>query len=192
MTISPTKAPMTILIIAIVVILAWAAWTWNRLTALRAAMHAAWASVDALLKRRADLIPNLVAVVKGAMDFESDTLQRVVDARGAALSANGPADRATAEQQLTGTVSQLFAVVERYPELKANAQILALQQELAETESDIASARRYYNAVVRDLNIMRETFPNLLVAGPMGFGAGEYFQLDDGDRAVPRTTLDRA
>lgn len=183
---------MTILIIVVIVVLAWAGWTWNRLTALRAAMRAAWASIDALLKRRTDLIPNLVAVVKGAMDFESETLQRVVEARGAALGAKGPADRATAEQQLTGTVSQLFAVVERYPELKANTQILSLQNELAETESDIASARRYYNAVVRDLNIMRETFPNLLVAGPMGFVAGEYFQLDDGDRAVPRANLDRS
>ncbi|MEO5824457.1 MAG: LemA family protein [Gemmatimonadales bacterium] len=183
---------MNILIIVVIVILIRVAWTWNRLTSLRAAMHAAWASVDALLKRRADLIPNLVAVVKGAMDFESDTLQRVVEARGAALGANGRSDRATAEQQLTGTVSQLFAMVERYPELKANAQILALQHELAETESDIASARRYYNAVVRDLNIMRETFPNLLVAGPMGFVAGEYFQLDDGDRAVPQANLNRS
>jgi len=182
---------MTILIIVAVVALSWAAWTWNRLTALRAAMHAAWASVDALLKRRADLIPNLVAVVKGAMDFESDTLQRVVEARGAALGAHGPTDRAVAEQQLAGTVSHLFAVVERYPTLKANAQILVLQQELSETESDIASARRYYNAVVRDLNIMRETFPNVLVAGPMGFAPGEYFQLDEGDRAVPQAALDR-
>ncbi len=109
---------MTLLIILAVAVLAWAAWTWNRLTALRAAMHAAWASVDALLKRRTDLIPNLVAVVKGAMDFESDTLQRVVEARGAALGASAPADRATAERELAGTVNQLFAVVERYPELQ--------------------------------------------------------------------------
>jgi len=168
----------------------WLVWTWNRLVAMRARMRAAWASVDALLKRRSDLIPNLVAVVKGAMDFESGTLERVVSARGAAMGATGTADRAQAESALAGTVRHLFAVVERYPELKANHQILALQKELAETESDIASARRYYNAVVRDMNIMRETFPNLLVAGPLGFVPGEYFELDDGDRAVPHTDLE--
>lgn len=168
----------------------WLVWTWNRLVAMRARMRAAWASVDALLKRRADLIPNLVAVVKGAMDFEAGTLERVVSARGAAMGASGPADRAVAEAALAGTVRHLFAVVERYPELKANNQILALQKELAETESDIANARRYYNAVVRDMNIMCETFPNLLVAEPLGFGPGEYFELDDGDRAVPSTALE--
>jgi LemA protein len=169
----------------------WLAWTWNRLVALRAAMRAAWASVDALLKRRTDLIPNLVAVVKGAMDFEAGTLERVVTARSQALGATAPGERAAAESQLAGTVRQLFAVVERYPELKANTQILSLQRELAETESDIASARRYYNAVVRDLNIMRESFPNVLVANALGFAAGEYFELDDGDRAVPSTALER-
>lgn len=170
----------------------WLAWTWNRLVALRAAMRAAWASVDALLKRRADLIPNLVEVVRGAMDFEAGTLERVVTARSQALGATAPAERAAAESQLAGTVRQLFAVVERYPELKANTQILSLQHELAETESDIASARRYYNAVVRDLNIMRESFPNVLVANALGFAPGEYFELDDGDRAVPSAAVGRA
>ena len=170
----------------------WAMWTWNRLIALRAAMRAAWASTDALLKRRADLIPNLVPVVKGGMSYEAGTLERVVEARNAAMRAGGPAERAGAEEELTGTVRQLFAVVERYPELKANTQVLELQKELSETESDIASARRYFNAVVRDYNIMRERFPNLLVAGPFGFTAGEYFELDDGDRAVPTTSLNRS
>ncbi len=181
-----------LLVVLVGAAITWLAWTWNRLTAMRARMRAAWASVDALLKRRADLIPNLVAVVKGAMDFEAGTLERVVSARGAAMGATGAADRAQAEAALTGTVRQLFAVVERYPELKANTQILALQKELGETESDIANARRYYNAVVRDMNIMRETFPNMLVAGPLGFVPGEYFELDDGDRVVPTTSLERS
>ena len=167
----------------------WCMWTWNRLVALRAAMRAAWASTDALLKRRADLIPNLVAVVKGGMSYEAGTLERVVEARNATTRAGGLAARAGAEEELTGTVHQLFAVVERYPDLKANTQVLELQQELSETESDIASARRYFNAVVRDYNTMRERFPNLLVAGPFGFTPGEYFEIDDGDRAVPDSSL---
>ncbi len=169
----------------------WVMWTWNRLVNLRAAMGAAWASIDALLKRRTDLIPNLVGVVKGAMSYEAGTLERVVEARNAAVTAGPPGERAAAEEALTGTVRQLFAVVERYPELKANSQILKLQQELSDTESDIASARRYYNAVVRDYNIMRESFPNLLVASRLGFVPGEYFDIDDGDRAVPTAALDR-
>ncbi|HRX19012.1 MAG: LemA family protein [Gemmatimonadales bacterium] len=179
-----------LLVLALGAALVWLAWTWNRLVALRAAMRAAWASVDALLKRRADLIPNLVEVVRGAMDFEAGTLERVVSARSQALGATDRGDRAAAESQLAGTVRHLFAVVERYPELKANTQILSLQRELAETESDIASARRYYNAVVRDLNIMREQFPNVLVANALGFAPGEYFELADGDRAVPSTALE--
>jgi LemA protein len=179
-----------VLLVILFALPVWVMWTWNRLINLRAAMGAAWASIDALLKRRSDLIPNLVAVVKGAMDYEAGTLERVVEARNAAVRAGPPADRASAEEALTGTVRQLFAVVERYPELKANSQILELQRELAETESDIASARRYYNAVVRDYNIMRERFPNLLVAGSLGFVPGQYFEIDDGDRAVPGTALD--
>ena len=167
----------------------WVMVTWNRLVNLRAAMGAAWASIDALLKRRTDLIPNLVAVVKGAMDYEAGTLERVVEARNTAMAAGPPGERAAAEEALTGTVRQLFAVVERYPELKANSQILELQRELSETESDIASARRYFNAVVRDYNIARERFPALLIAGTLGFVAGEYFDIDDGDRAVPGTAL---
>jgi LemA protein len=170
----------------------WVMWTWNRLVSLRAAMAAAWASIDALLKRRTDLIPNLVAVVKGAMDYEAGTLERVVEARNTAVAAHRPGERAAAEEALTGTVRQLFAVVERYPELKANSQILELQRELSETESDIASARRYFNAVVRDYNIMQEQFPTRLVAGPLGFATGEYFDIDDADREVPRTALENS
>lgn len=178
--------PAAVLVVGLV----WLAWTWNRLVAMRARLRAAWAGVETLLKRRADLIPNLVAVVQGAMAFERETLERVVSARTVALGATTPTDRAAAEQALAATVRQLFAVVERYPELRSNSQILGLQQELSSTESDIAHARRYYNAVVRDFNILRETFPNLLIAGSLGFHAGEYFSLDDADRTVPVTHLD--
>ena len=179
----------TILILLAIAILVWLAWTWNRLVALRAAMQAAWASVDALLKRRSDLIPNLVSLVKGTMTYEADTLTRIVEARGTALGAHSVTERSAAESQVTQQMRHLLALVEQYPELRANENVLRLQHQLTETENDIASARRYYNAVVRDLNIMRETFPNVLVANALGFRAGEYFKVDDEERDVPETAL---
>lgn len=194
---SHTREPMTsnfgiFILVVLAVAAIWLAWIWNRLVALRAAVRAAWASVDALLKRRANLIPNLVAVVKGAMEYESGTLERITAERTHASGAEKPAERAAIEEQLAGTVRQLFAVVERYPDLKANAQILSLQDELSSTETDIASARRYYNAVVRDFNILRETFPTVLVAAPLGFKPAEYFELsDEAERSVPSANLDR-
>ena len=179
----------TILIALAVALVAWLAWTWNRLVALRAAMQAAWASVDALLKRRSDLIPNLVSLVKGTMNYEADTLTRIVEARGTALGAHTLPERAAAESQVTNQMRHLLALVEQYPELRANENVLRLQLQLTETEDEIASARRYYNAVVRDLNIMRETFPNVLVASMLGFREGEYFSAEDGERTLPATSL---
>jgi LemA protein len=158
----------TLLILVGIAVLGLLAWTWNRLIALRAARDAAWASIDALLKRRTDLVPQLVTLVKGAMTYESDTLTRITEARGDAEGAR-----------------RLIAVVEQYPELKANAQILRLQEQLTETENDIASARRYFNAVVRDYNIYRESFPTMLVASLLGFTPATYFEVDDEERAVP-------
>ncbi len=182
-----------ILLTLLLVVVVWLAWTWNRLVALRAAIKAAWASVDALLKRRAELIPNLVAVVKGYMDYEADTLKQVTHARTSAqAAAEMPGDvaaRARAEQLLTGSVRHLLALVESYPDLKANQTILKFQDQLTETEDDIASARRYYNAVVRDYNILRETFPTMLVAGTFGFREAVYFEIADDDRALPTSKL---
>ena len=174
----------------VVLAVGWLAWTYNRLVGLRNRLRAAWGDVDALLKRRADLIPNLVEAVKGYVGHESRTLSRVTSARSNALMAGGAPEntggRAHAENQLTSGVRQLFAVVENYPDLKASATFLQLQSQLAETENDIASGRRYYNAVVRDFNTLRETFPNLLIAGPLGFDAGEYFELADlAERETP-------
>lgn len=178
-----------LLIVLVLGSVVWLAWTWNRLVALRAATQAAWASIDALLKRRSDLIPNLVALVKGTMSYEADTLTRIVEARGSALGAHSVAERAAAESQVTQQVRQLMLLVEQYPELRANENVLRLQHQLTETEDDLASARRYYNAVVRDLNIMRETFPNVLVASALGFREGEYFSADDDERGLPSTSL---
>jgi LemA protein len=157
-------------------------------------MRAAWASVDALLKRRADLIPNLVELVRGYMGHEQGTLNAVTEARNEALSAGGkPSDntsRAHAENLLTSGVRQIFALAEAYPELKASENVLALQGQLTDTENDIASARRYYNAVVRDFNTLRESFPTLLVAGTLGFQPGKFFELTDiSERNAPATNL---
>ncbi len=180
------------IIVVLGLLLVWLAWTWNRLVALRASMQAAWASIDALLKRRSDLIPQLVAVVRGTMDYEVTTLTEVTEARAGAAAADGIAERERAEQRLEGSVRQLIALVESYPALRANESALKFQQQLTETENDIAMARRYYNAVVRDLNILRETFPTVLVANAFGFKAGTYFELDhDGERAVPSGALER-
>jgi LemA protein len=186
--------PATILLVLAVLVVLWLGWTFNRLVGLRNRMRAAWASVDALLKRRADLVPNLVEVVRGYMGHEQRTLAAVTAARTDALSAGGqPSDttgRAHAENVLTSGVRQLLAVAEAYPDLKASDTILKLQQQLADTENDIASARRYYNAVVRDFNTLRESFPALLVANALGFRAGDYFELSDiAERDAPATNL---
>jgi LemA protein len=183
---------MTPFIVVLGLLLVWLAWTWNRLVALRAAMQAAWASIDALLKRRADLIPQLVAVVRGTMDYEATTLTEVTEARAGAAAAEGIAERERAEQRLEGSVRQLIALVESYPELRANESALKFQQQLTDTENDIAMARRYYNAVVRDYNVLQETVPTAFVARPLGFTPGTYFELDhDGERAVPSGSLER-
>jgi LemA protein len=189
---------MTFVIVLVVAVLiaGWLAMTFNRLVAMRNRMRGAWADVDTLLKRRADLIPNLVQSVRGYMDHEEGTLQRVTEARARAASAgSGPenaAARAEAENALTAGLRQLFALAESYPDLKANQNVLDLQHQLGETENDVASARRYYNAVVRDFNTLRETFPNVLIAAPFGFRPGEFFELSDvAQREVPKVDLGR-
>jgi LemA protein len=189
-------APVIIVLIAVLAA-AWLAVTFNRLVSLRNRMRAAWADVDTLLKRRADLIPNLVGAVRGYMEYEQGTLVRLTDARASALRAGGAPGstegRAQAENALTSGLRQLFAVVERYPDLKANQNILDLQRQLSETENDIASARRYYNAVVRDFNTLRETFPTVLVAAPFGFQPAQYFELADvAEREAPSVDLEKA
>lgn len=178
----------------VIVIAGWVAWSFNRLVALRNRLRAAWGNVDVLLKRRADLVPNLVQTVRGYMGYEEGTLTRVTAARTNAMRTRGApentTDRARAENELTSGMRQLFALVEAYPELKASDSILDLQRQLSGTEDDIASARRYYNAVVRDLNTLRETFPDLFVARAFGFKAGDYFELTDiAEREAPSADL---
>lgn len=164
--------------------------TYNGLTRLRMLARNAWADIDVQLKRRHDLIPSLVAAVKGHAGYEKGTLESVVEARSRALTASGPAAAGTAERALAGQVQQLLAIAEAYPELRAGESFLALQRSLVGIEDTIQNSRRYYNAVVRDLNTRIAQFPSSLVAGPFGFQPEEFFGLSDGaEAAVPRVEV---
>lgn len=159
---------------------------YNRLVRLRNGSENAWSDIDVQLKRRHDLVPNLVETVKGYAAHEQTTLNKVIEARNRATQAGGPSMRAAAEGELSRTLSGLFALAESYPQLKANENFLSLQSDLGTIEDAIQNARRYYNAVVRDLNTACETFPSNLVASTFGFAKKEYFELDsDAERSVP-------
>jgi LemA protein len=168
--------------------------TYNSLVRLRNMVDEAWNQISVQLKRRHDLIPNLVNAVKGYMDFEQETLTRVVEARTAAVSATerGPgnaAQAAQAENFLTGALRQLFALVENYPELKANQNVMQLQEELTTTENQIGFSRQHYNSTVREFNTTIQVFPNVLIAGPLGFRERDYFQISEADAEVPEVNL---
>ena len=177
-------------VLALLVVFAIVAY--NRLVALAQTARGAWSDIDVQLKRRADLIPNLVETVKGYAGHEQRTLTEVTRLRGAAASAQGPEARAAAENALTQALRGLFALVESYPQLKADQNFLTLHAEIAQVESDAQNARRYYNAVVRDLNTAIESFPANLVAAVTGFRTRPFFELDrESDRAVPRVSFER-
>lgn len=176
---------------AVVVLLAvYAVVVHNRLVRLRNRSEEAWSGIDVQLQRRADLVPNLVETVKGYAGHEREALERVVAARNAMAAASGPRAAGQADDALEGALRQLFAVAEQYPDLKASTNFLQLQGELAQLEEDISFARRYYNAVVEDLNTGIQTFPSVLVARPLGFSEREYFKADAADRAVPTIAMD--
>ena len=186
--------PIVFLIIAVVVVLvviglplAW----YNKLVRLRQLIRESWGNVDVQLRRRYDLIPNLVNVVKGYAQHEQQTLQMVIDARNRAQANTGAVgSQAEDEQKLVAATRQLFAVIESYPQLKAAQNFLALQQELTNTEDRIAAARRFYNANVRDYNVSRTTFPTMLVAGLGDFPPQDYFEVDDSSiRQTPAVSL---
>ena len=160
---------------------------YNGLVSLKVRADASWSDIDVQLKRRHDLIPNLVETVKGYATHEKETFENIAKWRSAAMSATAPADRAQAEGQLTMALKSLFAVAEAYPQLRANENFMSLQASLSQIESDIQNARRYYNAVVRDYNTRIQSFPGNLIAGPMGFTARQFFELDSAaERAVPQ------
>jgi LemA protein len=144
----------------------------------------AWSDIDVQLKRRYDLIPNLVETVKGYATHESGTLEKVTEMRTRAMNATAPADKAEAENMLSGALKSLFAVSENYPNLKANENFLELQRELEDTENKIQAARRFYNGVVMELNQAVQVFPSNLIANIGGFKQADFFQLTDADAAA--------
>ena len=152
---------------------------YNKLVTLRQRLKNAWAQIEVQLKRRYDLIPNLVSTVKGYAAHEKETFERVTQARNTAINAQSVADQAGAENMLTGALRQLFALAENYPELKANTNFLQLQDELTNTESKIAFSRQFYNDTILKYNTAIQRFPAVLVAGIFGFHPEAYFNLDD-------------
>lgn len=155
---------------------------YNQLVQLRVRTDSAWSDIDVQLKRRHDLIPNLVETVKGYAAHEKGTFENVAKFRSMAMQATTPADKAQAENQLTGALKSLFAVAESYPELKANEEFMQLQAALSQTEDSIQNSRRYYNAVVRDLNTRIQSFPTNILAGMFGFQQRQFFETAATDR----------
>jgi len=176
-------------LIIIVAIVAWVVFAYNRLVSLRNQVDNSWRQIDVQLKRRHDLIPNLIEAVKGYMQFERDTLTQVVEARAKAVSAPDQASRMAAETQITAGLGKMLAVMENYPQLKADENVLKLQEELTTTENQIAFARQAYNDVVLDLNTRIQTFPTNLIASNFGFKAAEYFKGAPEEQAVPKVDL---
>ncbi len=163
---------------------------YNSLVKMRTQARGAWADIDVQLKRRWDLIPNLVETVKGYASHEKDTLEAVINARNRAMSASGPADKAQAENMLSGALKSLFALSEAYPQLRAVESFTSLQGTLGEIEDAVQNARRYYNAVVRDYNIKVEQFPSVLVANAFRFQKEEFFELDEeAQRDAPKVSF---
>jgi LemA protein len=183
---------MTIALLAAGLVALWGIITYNRLTQLRQLSGNAWADIDVQLKRRHDLIPNVVSVVKGHAGYERDTLEALVQARNRAVAAHGPAAQYQAEDPLGPALGRIFAIAEAYPDLKAAASFAGLQRTLTEVEDHLQNARRYYNAVVRDFNTAVAQFPANLLASPMGFRPLEFFGLDSAaERAVPQIDTSR-
>jgi LemA protein len=174
-----------ILIAVIVLILFWMIYVYNSLVALKNEVKNAWKQIDVQLKRRHDLIPNLVAVVKGYMEFERDTLEKVTSARARAVSAVQIREKAVAEDVLTQALSRLFAVIENYPVLRSNENVMHLQEELTSTENRIAFSRQLYNDLAANFATKIEVFPNNILASLFHFRKAEYFSAEEADKRLP-------
>ena len=178
--------PLLVLLAILVVIGLIIGGMYNSLVQLKVRADNAWSDIDIQLKRRHDLIPNIVETVKGYATHEKDTFENVSRYRSAAMAATSADDRAQAEGQLTQALRGLLAVAEAYPELKANAQFMSLQQQLSDLEEALQNSRRYYNAVVRDLNTKIQSFPTNIIAGMFNFQQRQFFEISDPtERAVP-------
>jgi len=167
----------------------WLVALYNGLVGGRNQSQTAWSQIDVQLKRRHDLIPNLVQVVKDAMGYEQETLTKIVQARNAAAAASGPAQAGPAEAALSQATRGLFALMENYPQLKANDNVKQLQEELTTTENKIAFARQFYNDSVNNYNTRRQSFPAVLAAASLGFGPIELFNMPETEREVPKVAL---
>lgn len=177
---------LKILIAVIVLVALWVIYIYNKLVTLRNRVKEAWADIEVQLKRRYNLIPNIVESVKGYMAHERGVFEEVTKARAKAISAQGIKEKAQAENALTSTLKSLFAVAENYPQLKASQNFLELQKELGDTEDKIQAARRFYNANVRDYNIYLEKFPQNIIAQKFGFKKAEFFEIEEARAAEIR------
>jgi len=183
----PALIVLLVLLIPVVLVLLWIVGAYNGLVRLRNQVENAWAQIDVQLKRRHDLIPNLVETVKGYAAHERGTLEAVIQARNIAVSAKGVAERAQAENVLTGCLKSLFAVAEAYPNLKADQSFLRLQEEVTSTENKVAFSRQFYNDSVMTFNTRTEVFPNNVIAGMFHFVRHEFFEVkDEAQREVPQ------
>lgn len=181
---------MIYLLVVLALIALWAMFTYNRLVGLRQAWQQALSDIDVQLKQRHDLVPNLVETVKGYASHESGVFTAVTQARAAAMQATGVAQKAAAESALSGALGNLFAVAENYPQLKANENFRALQDELTDLENKIAAARRFFNNAVREYNTSIQQFPAVLFAASMGFTQAQMFELDSPqDKEVPKVSF---
>ena len=181
-----------ILLAVVALLVVWAIASYNRLIGMRNQVLNGWRQIDVQLKRRHDLIPNLVNAVRGSMDFERDTLTAVMDARAKALTATGPADAAQKEGQLSVALGRLLAVAENYPTLKSNDNVKMLQEELSATENKVGFARQFYNDIATSFNTAQQVFPTSIFAGALGFKPAELFEITEvADRAVPTVDLSR-
>jgi len=185
------NAPLIIIGVAVLIFLIWFIATYNILVRLRNLCRESWSGIDTELKRRYDLIPNLVETVKGYATHEREALQRVIEARDRAVASTGsPASQARDENVLVGALRSLLAVVENYPDLKASANFMKLQEELVNTEDRIQAARRFYNANVRDYNTRTEVIPSNIIAGFFRFKPEEFFEIENAcERAAPKVDL---
>lgn len=178
-----------IILAVLALVLVWLVLVYNGLVTTRNDVQGSWKQIDVQLKRRHDLIPNLVSTVKGAMEFEQDTLEKVISARARAVSAPTPATKAEAENMLTQALGKLFAVMENYPVLKSNQNVMQLQEELTSTENRISFARQLYNDLVANYRTKLQVFPNNIVSSLMNFQTEEYFGAEEADRATPAVDL---
>ncbi len=176
-----------VLLGVVVLLLLWLVVIYNRLVALRQSVGQAWADIEVQLKQRHDVIPNLVETVKGYAGHERGTLEAVIQARNSAVRAQGPEAAAAAEGQLSGALGRLFALTEAYPDLKANANFLSLQEELSALETKIAAARRFFNNAVAEFNASIQSVPAVFFAGSLGFSQRGFFELDAAERAAVQT-----